>query len=392
MAKSKARAVTRSKRHGRLLAATWSGASSPYRRASEATVDFPGNPGGPVVARSLLDAAAPALADRGALIGAKVVLALRERRSARSRSSAASSRDRLRPKASVPVVTARQAGAARRARRRPPAGLRRRAADLAALRQELGAAAPRRQGRRPRHPPAQPLQRPEQDQGRVDRSELSVRWATRRSRTTTPFAFEVLYLGDEDGRAIAGAVIKATFDVAANGALELAEEQRPVDLGGEHWGDPETSSYKFEPEVAFCKPATDVALVGHAHAPRARATQMLVRFQVGTLPKTLRVSGDARLVSQSARAWSRAPRSRSRRSRSATTARSAAGTAATETRRRTVSSRATRAASATARAARASSRARRCPTSRTPRTRSRPTRGRAFRPASASRAPTGIRA
>ncbi|WP_281255421.1 DUF2169 domain-containing protein [Cystobacter ferrugineus] len=37
---------------------------------------------------------------------------------------------------------------------------------------------------------------------------------------------------------------------------------------GESWGKPGESSYKYEPEGAFIKPATDVALIGHAYAPR----------------------------------------------------------------------------------------------------------------------------
>jgi len=44
------------------------------------------------------------------------------------------------------------------------------------------------------------------------------------------------------------------------------DEQAPVNLSGEHWAAPETSSYKYEPEIAFIKPATDIVLIGHAHA------------------------------------------------------------------------------------------------------------------------------
>lgn len=113
-------------------------------------------------------------------------------------------------------------------------------------------------------------------------------------KNSTPFAFQLLSLSDEDGRAIVVPVVKATFDVLDKGAALLAEEQRPVDLTGEFWGDPDTSAYKFEPEGAFCKPSTDVVLVGHAHAPKGKATQATVRFQVGALQKTLRVTGDRR--------------------------------------------------------------------------------------------------
>ncbi len=115
---------------------------------------------------------------------------------------------------------------------------------------------------------------------------------------TTPFAVEVLQLGDEQGRNVVVPVVKATFDIAGD-ALTLAEEQLAVDASGLHWGDPDTSAYKFEPETAFCKPATDVVLVGHAHAPQRGATRCDVGFRVGPLQKIVRVTGD--------RLWYKAP-------------------------------------------------------------------------------------
>ena len=38
---------------------------------------------------------------------------------------------------------------------------------------------------------------------------------------------------------------------------------RSVSLAGQLWGEPGKSSYKYEPECAFIKPATDVVLIGH---------------------------------------------------------------------------------------------------------------------------------
>ena len=61
-------------------------------------------------------------------------------------------------------------------------------------------------------------------------------------------------------------VVKATFELSPRGTLTLAEEQAPLELKGQRW-DPkdETSSERYEPEVAFFKPATDMVLVGHAY-------------------------------------------------------------------------------------------------------------------------------
>jgi hypothetical protein len=49
---------------------------------------------------------------------------------------------------------------------------------------------------------------------------------------------------------------------------------------------------RFEPEVAFVKPATDVVLIGHAHAPSRSAVTVDVALQVGPVARELRVSGD----------------------------------------------------------------------------------------------------
>ncbi|HVG63075.1 MAG TPA: DUF2169 domain-containing protein, partial [Hyalangium sp.] len=107
----------------------------------------------------------------------------------------------------------------------------------------------------------------------------------------TPFAAEPLALADEAGRPLLVLVIKATYEVDRKG-LRLAEEQAPVNIEGEHWGKPEESSYKYEPECAFIKMGTDVVLIGHAHAPASGTTELLVALQVGPLRKGVRVVGD----------------------------------------------------------------------------------------------------
>jgi hypothetical protein len=109
----------------------------------------------------------------------------------------------------------------------------------------------------------------------------------------TPFAFEALYLVDEEFRPLIVPLVKATFDIGKDGRCVRAETQIPPNLGGEFWGeDPETSSYKYEPEVAFVKPATDVVLIGHAHAPHRDTTEMRIGLRVGDLSKQALIFGD----------------------------------------------------------------------------------------------------
>lgn len=106
----------------------------------------------------------------------------------------------------------------------------------------------------------------------------------------TPFACEALQTCDETARTVVVLVVKATFDIGVTPTL--TQEQVPVNLSGEYWGEPDSSPYKFEPEAAFFKPATDVVLVGHAYPARANAKQVDVQLAVGGLSKTLRVFGD----------------------------------------------------------------------------------------------------
>lgn len=107
----------------------------------------------------------------------------------------------------------------------------------------------------------------------------------------TPFAFDLMGLADEEGRPLLLLVVKATYAIGDSG-LKLADEQVPVKWRGEPWGKPGESSDRYEPEGAFIKPATDVALIGHAHPPQKGTTETLVALQVGPLKKAVRVVGE----------------------------------------------------------------------------------------------------
>ena len=108
----------------------------------------------------------------------------------------------------------------------------------------------------------------------------------------TPFAFEPVFIADEDLRPVVVTLIKATYDFDLQGGLQLAEEQIPVNLTGEPWTDATVSSYKYEPEIALCKLATDVVLIGHAQPPQVGATQVDVGLRVGPVQKVARVFGE----------------------------------------------------------------------------------------------------
>lgn len=107
----------------------------------------------------------------------------------------------------------------------------------------------------------------------------------------TPFEVLPLFLADQNGVPLLLTVIKATFSLGQSAPV-LAPKQIPVCVDGEARGDPLHSSYKYEPETAFVKPATDIVLIGHAYAARVGDKTVDVRLQVGELEKTVRVFGN----------------------------------------------------------------------------------------------------
>jgi hypothetical protein len=108
----------------------------------------------------------------------------------------------------------------------------------------------------------------------------------------TRFAFEPAFLSDEENCAVFVPIIKATFRINTNGVQELAEEQIPVNFVGEYFDHGGNSSYKYEPECTYMKPATDCVLIGHAHAVRANTVEAAVIFRIGTVQKTVCVFGN----------------------------------------------------------------------------------------------------
>lgn len=107
----------------------------------------------------------------------------------------------------------------------------------------------------------------------------------------TRFAGTMFASPDPDGIDSLYAVVKGTFDLTPDPVL--AEEQVPVVLAAEHYGDPASTSIKTPADVGLVKPATDVLLVGHAYAPNGRpATYVDVWLSVGAMSKVVRVFGD----------------------------------------------------------------------------------------------------
>jgi hypothetical protein len=111
----------------------------------------------------------------------------------------------------------------------------------------------------------------------------------------TPWQLAELHAQDEEGAPLLVAVVKGTFEIRADGSCRAAELQLPVFVAGQTWGeDAATSSYKYEPDIAFHKPATDVVVVGHAWARADAAEPMLVGIELGPVKLVAHVVGTRR--------------------------------------------------------------------------------------------------
>ncbi len=109
----------------------------------------------------------------------------------------------------------------------------------------------------------------------------------------TPFAAERGWVRDGDGAEVWLVAVKCTFDISADGSTDVSAEQPPVLRVPEYYGEPVTSSLKYEADLVLTKATTDVIVVGHAYAPGGRpVTDMEVAFRVGPIQKVLRVVGD----------------------------------------------------------------------------------------------------
>ena len=110
-------------------------------------------------------------------------------------------------------------------------------------------------------------------------------------KNETPFQGTIYLLPDAEGVDTLFAVVKATLTLGER--LSLADEQAPVTLADEYYGEPGKSSIRTPSDVCLTKPAADVLLVGTAHAPGGRpTTQMDATLAAGPVRKTVRVFGD----------------------------------------------------------------------------------------------------
>lgn len=110
-------------------------------------------------------------------------------------------------------------------------------------------------------------------------------------KNDTPFKADIALFPNERGVDTLYVTIKATFTLQES--VTLAEQQEPVRLADEYQGEPGRTSLKYSSDVHLTKPATDVIVIGSAHAPDGKPVASLdVSVSVGERRKTIRVFGD----------------------------------------------------------------------------------------------------
>jgi hypothetical protein len=100
---------------------------------------------------------------------------------------------------------------------------------------------------------------------------------------------------NENQTPIFSVLVKRTYDIYPNGTLARADVTKPFVEIDEFYdnGDPEWSTVKYESEFAPYKTATDLVVIGKAHAPNGTPVQeMDVVVEVGYFRKRIHVIGD----------------------------------------------------------------------------------------------------
>lgn len=109
----------------------------------------------------------------------------------------------------------------------------------------------------------------------------------------TPYKVGKTWGRDIDGVHEWIVAVKGTYDIKADGSLELAAEQLEPLLAPEYNGELGLSSLRYDADLVAPKPTTDVVLNATAHAPKGRpSTDFLVGVRVGPVQKMIRVIGN----------------------------------------------------------------------------------------------------
>lgn len=110
------------------------------------------------------------------------------------------------------------------------------------------------------------------------------------TRNHTPFPALAFESRGHRGEPFHIQIVKATFHLQSGDYLRLVQEQPPLCMADEYYGEPGQSSVACESDLAPFKPTTDITLTGNARSDRPRSA-WITQLKVGNIQKTLRVTG-----------------------------------------------------------------------------------------------------
>jgi hypothetical protein len=119
------------------------------------------------------------------------------------------------------------------------------------------------------------------------------------SPSTRRDEFVILPGQAEAGQPIFSVLVKRTYTIRPGQPAARSEKDRPFVQVDEYYepGDPESATVKYESDLVPYKLATDVVVVGKAHAPKGKEVHRLdVAVEIGRHKKVIRVTGDRRCL------------------------------------------------------------------------------------------------
>ena len=113
----------------------------------------------------------------------------------------------------------------------------------------------------------------------------------------TPYTCERVILFDRSGAESLLVAVKALYNFAQD-TTRLANEQEPVTVADEYFGEPGFSSVRRASELLPPKKTTDIFVTGHAVAPKAGTKGLQVGVRVGNIMHKAVVFGERRGFSE----------------------------------------------------------------------------------------------
>ncbi|NLA20627.1 DUF2169 domain-containing protein [Burkholderia cepacia] len=101
-------------------------------------------------------------------------------------------------------------------------------------------------------------------------------------QNVTPFAAERAVQFDRHGGHLWVVVVKATYDLHADGTLSLSKQQEPVKTHPEYFGEPGHSTLRRDAEIVFAHPgAPSWSTVRHTHPKMNRCVSSMSASRSG---------------------------------------------------------------------------------------------------------------